>query len=538
LTTSGNASAPAISPDGKYVAYAQLEGKDAGVWIRQTTTPGNVQIVAPGPFLGGTYRPAVTFTPEGSFVDVVRLEDDGKFSSALWRVPFLGGTPKRLLDGIFSPIGWSPDGRTFAFVRDRGSALVLADADGSHEHVLAGERELSGFMTFMGIPGNPLVRPGWSPDGQLIAMHGYRVVGGVLQPLVFFTSLDGSVQAVPVSLGITGLAWLDASSLLLSGAREFGALSQLWKLSYPGLELTRLTNDLSSYEGISVTADRTTLVTGRTDAKVAIWVGDGDGANGTEAAPPAPHETNYGYGLTWAGEHLVFTSTVGDHSSLFRVVPGRGAPEEIHSRVQWLGAGTSDGRTLVFISTEPRTQGSLWKSDADGRNAVQIAPGNVFAPVVTRDDRSVIVVKADEKTQAVAWMVPIDGGTPTQITDRLTQFPDVSPDGRFMAFFTADASNPPAIVVCDLPGCKTLTRLPPPPAVTKLRWTPNGRGIAYHKDSNVWIQPLDGGPARQFTHFTDGRTIPDFAWSRDGKRLAIARVSVTNDIVLFKGLGK
>jgi hypothetical protein len=35
---------------------------------------------------------------------------------------------------------------------------------------------------------------------------------------------------------------------------------------------------------------------------------------------------------------------------------------------------------------------------------------------------------------------------------------------------------------------------------------------------------------------TDSRTIPDFAWSRDGKRLAIARMTVTNDIVLFKGL--
>ena len=30
--------------------------------------------------------------------------------------------------------------------------------------------------------------------------------------------------------------------------------------------------------------------------------------------------------------------------------------------------------------------------------------------------------------------------------------------------------------------------------------------------------------------------VADFAWSRDGTRLAIARATVTNDIVLFKGL--
>ena len=50
------------------------------------------------------------------------------------------------------------------------------------------------------------------------------------------------------------------------------------------------------------------------------------------------------------------------------------------------------------------------------------------------------------------------------------------------------------------------------------------------------MQPLDGSAPRQITHFTDGRSIVDFAWSRDGKHLAIARTTVTNDIVLFKGL--
>jgi Tol biopolymer transport system component len=69
---------------------------------------------------------------------------------------------------------------------------------------------------------------------------------------------------------------------------------------------------------------------------------------------------------------------------------------------------------------------------------------------------------------------------------------------------------------------------------------PDGRSIAYARSNapgeNIWIQPLDGSAPRQLTLFTDDRFILDFAWSRDGKRLAIARVTTINDIVLFRGL--
>ena len=54
------------------------------------------------------------------------------------------------------------------------------------------------------------------------------------------------------------------------------------------------------------------------------------------------------------------------------------------------------------------------------------------------------------------------------------------------------------------------------------RWTPDGQAIAYVDTSglNIWSVPLGGGPPRQITHFTD-RTIAGFAWSHDGKRLAM-----------------
>jgi hypothetical protein len=71
-----------------------------------------------------------------------------------------------------------------------------------------------------------------------------------------------------------------------------------------------------------------------------------------------------------------------------------------------------------------------------------------------------------------------------------------------------------------------LRTLTTPPGGPISRWTPDSRGIAYYT--------ID--PGGQVTHLTDNRIIEDFAWSRDGKRLAVSRSMTTNDIVLFKGL--
>ena len=72
----------------------------------------------------------------------------------------------------------------------------------------------------------------------------------------------------------------------------------------------------------------------------------------------------------------------------------------------------------------------------------------------------------------------------------------------------------------------------------RISWTPDGSGVAFARDGNLWVQATEGGAPRPLTRFTDTRPIGSFAWSRDGTRLAITRVTVTNDIVLFRGLGR
>jgi hypothetical protein len=73
-----------------------------------------------------------------------------------------------------------------------------------------------------------------------------------------------------------------------------------------------------------------------------------------------------------------------------------------------------------------------------------------------------------------------------------------------------------------------------------ISWTIDGKALTYidTKDgvSNIWAQPLDGGPKKQLTHFKSD-LIFKYAWSHDGK-LALARGAKTSDVMLIVDIGK
>lgn len=70
-----------------------------------------------------------------------------------------------------------------------------------------------------------------------------------------------------------------------------------------------------------------------------------------------------------------------------------------------------------------------------------------------------------------------------------------------------------------------------------LRWTPDSRSILYLKSedgvSNLRIQAIAGGPPKQLSHF-HGSLIHGFDLSRDGKQLAIERVTESDHVVLIR----
>jgi Tol biopolymer transport system component len=111
----------------------------------------------------------------------------------------------------------------------------------------------------------------------------------------------------------------------------------------------------------------------------------------------------------------------------------------------------------------------------------------------------------------------------------------VSPDSRWVALEGGASANQETLIL-PIAGGPPARHLPSLPGAG-LEWTPDGQALAYRDATltNIWVQPIDGGPPHALTHFTD-QTIFAFGWSPDGKQLALWRGVRSSDIVLLKNI--
>jgi eukaryotic-like serine/threonine-protein kinase len=524
LTSTGDAVRPALAPDGRYFAFIRRRNGQDSLHVRQVATPTTAEIVRPEPdvTLWGA-----TVSPDSGFVDYVRRVGGQPFE--LWRVPFLGGASRRVVERVSSPIGWSPDGRRFAFIRadtSRGTtAVVLADAEGGNERVLAERQRPAQFFSLM-INTRPSVAPMWSPDGRLLAVVGAGTSANPEETHVAFIDVDtAAIRTVMIPTSeVRGLAWFDSRSLVLNAAVPGSAL-QLHQLSFPDGQLRPLTRDVTDYDGISVAAGGQTLIYSRRERRTELSILDATG----RSVSSGPDIT-----ATTSQTDVITVNWVGD-----RVLYGNWAwmPEDSPQQIlqQALDtSGSADGRTLVFIKGS-----NLWKADRDGGHQTLLVSGEAYHPIVTPDGRSVIFLSSRTGQQS-PWIVSIDGGASRQLIDVFVGAPggDIAPDGTRLLFPTRDnASGQATALICELPDCRR-PRSVPAFAGTRLRWTPDGRRIGYVEPGsgrNIWTIPVGGGTPSQLTQFDD-RVIVDFDWSPDGQRLVVARRLETNDIVVMRGL--
>jgi hypothetical protein len=295
-----------------------------------------------------------------------------------------------------------------------------------------------------------------------------------------------------------------------------------------------MTNDLDSYYGLDADASRRNVVTSRREAKISLWVGDVVGANATQLVPPSPSETLWLPTLAWLGERLLFEKLVEGPPAVI-AVDTRGNATELAADA-FEAAASRDGPAVVFR----RTGAGLWRTDAAGARPVQLTERNTFDPRMTPDGRHVVFVSLGEDGKQSPWLLSTDGGEPTRLADESVGFIgriDLSPDGSRVMFIPSGTLT---VVVCDLPTCSDRREIQAPAGARRpFHFTQDGSAIAYVEPSgtNVWALPLDGSPAHAITSFpasTAGGLIANYAWSNDGTRLAFARQTIAEDIVLLR----
>jgi Tol biopolymer transport system component/tRNA A-37 threonylcarbamoyl transferase component Bud32 len=529
LTFTGDVSFPAISPDGKFIAYV----RSGAVWARQVTVENEVQVVAPVD--GRTYR-HLTFTPDGTSIDFVTVE---KAIPRLSRVPLLGGAITPIATHVYSPVGWSPDGRFLAFTRaeenSTTTSVVIANADGSHERTLATRQEPLYFMsTFVGLGASAgtISRPAWSVDGRSMLIAGGSDSPERLENSTELVTLDAAsgreIRALPVKDHLAfGAAWLDESRLLLEGGDNF--IYSLWSSDLKGEHWVSLTREFAAFIMFDLTADRRMAVAVNSERRTALWIADGSGDHAAVLVPESAGGASSP--LVDAADGVVYSVMTSDgFYATHRIASGASQPTLVANKVQHRGsvAASRDGHVVVFTGSEGGLP--LYRVNADGSQLIKLVDRDAGLPALPPGGRVLF-------TRALGglYSVSLEGGTVRKLTDRIvTGAPQVSPDGTRLLFPTEKTR---VVALCDLPDCTNITEVTVARGGTP-RWAPDGRGIAYiypadHR--NLWEQPFDGSPDHALTHFDDGR-IQEFAWSPDGKRLALARGQTLNDLVLIKGL--
>lgn len=546
LTTNGKAVTAAISPDGKYVVYAEEEAGLQSVWLRQVAAVSNSQIVAPAQvqYLG------LTFSPDGNFVYFVRREQfDPNPFGVLYQVPALGGNPRKLIENLNSPIALSPDGKRLAFLRGRSFvdgevALMVADASGVGEPEKLTSRRMPEFFTVNGKSGLA-----WSPDGKIIACTGGSLNPPPINMYVIGVQVeDGTQKRITAQNWNTAswIAWLSDGSGLIMTARTGVTQSnhQPWHISYPDGEARMIYNDLSDYEGMSLTSDNKALVTMQSRLTSNVWVVPNEGPRDgfpmdVSRARQIPSLLGWYPDPLWTPDgRIVYTSQASGGQAIWIMDADGSNNKQLtfdHGSI-WPSV-SRDGRHIVFIKG-PAT----WRMELDGSNPKQIR--QVAGPSIRCSPDGRWVVYTSARDRSTLWKCSTDGGDPVQVSNQPSGSFDISPDGKLIAVIPVKGGGrQPILEVIPFEGGPPIKTFDLPPGFGGLQhrgglcWTRDGNALTYIDTrggvSNIWSQPMDGSKPVQLTNFESDR-IFRFDWSFDGKRLVCARGSENRDVVLIR----
>jgi serine/threonine protein kinase len=540
LTNSGKAIDAAVSPDGKYLVYVLSDAEKQSLWIRQVSTANDREVLPPAPvgFFG------MAFSLDGN--DLYYALKSKLDAGTLYRVPVLGGTPVKILEGIDGPVSFSPDGKRMVVVRGNfpgqaQSALVIVNSDGSNEKTLTVRKFPERFCPIF------FTGPSWSPDGKWIAST-VNTIGGRSRIKIFNVD-DGSEQDLNSEMWpfTARVQWLPDMSGVLAIAGDHAGVAQLWFLPYPEGKARKVTNDLNGYRAIALTADGKRLSTIQSSGIVNIWVA----AEGDAKHSIALRTGNVGFfstggsSVSWLPDgRIAFATNESGTSDIWLMnADGSNRKQLTSNSGQNVNPTASPDGSYIFFASVRDGSRSIWRIKVDGSNPQKLTEGPTDTqPAISPDGKWLIYANLTDGKPSI-WKLGIDGKNPVRLTDKVASNPFISPDGQYVGFFYPEAADPLAppnrIGVIPISGGDPIRTFEFQVSGTigaVGQWSNDGRSIHYlvsqHNVTNIWSQPLEGGPPKQVTDFQES-LITGFAWSRDGKQLVCTRGVLMRDAVLI-----
>jgi eukaryotic-like serine/threonine-protein kinase len=468
---------PALSPDGKLIAFAAGPLGQTRVYVRQSEAGAPVAI-----------------TPARGFARMPRWSPDGQrllFRSerGLEMIPALGGASRLLLPqpaADWLQADWSPDGR--AVVYASGDSVLVRSVEGGTSRVLGRVPEAHSCS--------------WSGDGRWIAC-----VSGNSQLVsndAFGNIAASSIWVIPAAGGapirVTDEQSLNASPAWLSrlpsllfvssrdGGRELYQVN-LTRSGHPARPAARLTTGLNAAQ-VAVSADGKRLAYAASTETSNIWSLPIPTSGVTKVSRAEPVTTGTqiieNFDISPDGSWIAFDSDRGGIQQIYRKPLASGEPEQLTT------------------GAEP-----------------------AFSPSISRNGRE-IAYHSFRAGRRQVFVLPAEGGTPTQVTNGNDHYrsPSWSPDGRTLAI--VKGARTPAeeidLVARDAVGHWTAPRPVLKHPLLSSRWAPDGRSVLTVTRSNEgrWelvVVPAEGSspPLVLTTRELNAPLLNAYAWSASGR---------------------
>jgi Tol biopolymer transport system component len=547
---------PALSPDGKSIAYAAGAAGDTRIYVRQID--GGRAIRVAESLVDNQRWPQ--WSPDGTKLvfqagHAERDADSTMPPNALYVVPALGGVPRRLFSDTASDISpsWSPDGSRIAFVRGDGvygRALYVIDANGASPPKL---------VATVSMP----TAPRWSPDGTMLAYvsDNPRFALGAAH---LGNSAPSSIWTVTVADGrthrVTPGTWLDVSPVWSPDGRALFFISNrsgsrdVFRVSIargggPRDAPEQITSGLNAH-GIDLSRDGKTLAYSVFNPYTHIWSvqispsGSTTLANATQIT--TGDETDEGFALSPDGRWLAYDSDRSGNGDIWKIPSTGGEPVQLTTdpHGDFVQDWSADGAEIAFHSFRTGHR-QAFVMNADGGNVQQVTnlPNDVANPDFSPDGNTIAfdysygvsarIFTVSRARRGDAW------GTPRQLMQRGGTDPQWSPDGKSIAYVqdgvhvvSPDGSGDRLVI----PRTTGANGLDPVFAY----WSPDGRFLYYkaydsRERSSIWVAPVAGGTSRLIIRFDDpARPSGRREIATDGRRMFFSLAQQEADVWLVE----